>query len=146
MAVKMKGPMMLGRDAEVRSTSAGDQVTTLSLAYNYGKKGADGKKPTQWVDCALWGERGAKMQQWLLRGTTWDVELEDVRIEEYKKRDGSPGYKMAARVDKIDFITGCQYADSQPRQAAPAPAPARQPARQAPPPSQSNDFEDSIPF
>jgi single-strand DNA-binding protein len=148
MGVIMKGPMMLGRDAEVRTTAGGDQVTTLSLAYNYGKKGHDGKKPTQWVDCALWGERGPKMQEWLLKGTTWDIALEDVRIEEFKKRDGSPGFKMSARVNNIDFITGCNYGNAPaPRQAAPAPA-ARAPMRAAPPPSSSgfDDMSDDIPF
>jgi single-strand DNA-binding protein len=148
MGVMMKGPMMLGRDAEVRTTSAGDQVTTLSLAYNYGKKGHDGKKPTQWVDCALWGERGPKMQEWLLKGTTWDIALEDVRIEEFKKRDGSPGFKMSARVNNIDFITGCNYGNVQaPRQATPAPA-VRAPMRAAPPPSSSgfDDMDQGIPF
>jgi single-strand DNA-binding protein len=155
MAVMMKGPMMLGRDAEVRSTAAGDQVTTLSLAYNYGKKGQDGKKPTQWVDCALWGERGPRMEEWLLKGTTWDVQLEDVRMEEFKKRDGSPGFKMSARVNNIDFITGCNYGNSggqrqqsdAPRSTAPAPA-ARAPMRAAPPPTSGglDDFDDGIPF
>ena len=148
MAVDMKGPMMLGRDAEVRSTAAGDQVTTLSLAYNFGKKGSDGKRPTQWVDAALRGERGPKMQEWLLKGATFDVTLEDVRIEEFKKRDGSPGYKMAARVGKIDFIPGCNYGDGGgQRQQAPAPAP-RQPVRPAPPPTSSgfDDMDQDIPF
>ena len=41
------GLFILGRDAEVRRTSGGDPVATLSLAYNYGRKGADNKRPTQ---------------------------------------------------------------------------------------------------
>ena len=149
MSVIMKGPMLLGRDAEVRHTASGDAVATLSFAYNYGKKGQDGKKPTQWVDCALWGERGTKMQEWLLKGTTWDVTLEDVRLEEFKKRDGSPGFKISARVDNIDFIPGCQYANA-PAQRNEDPVPAaRPPARQAPPPRSASgfdDMDDDIPF
>lgn len=149
MSIIMKGPMILGRDAEIRHTASGDAVASLSFAYNWGKKGQDGKKPTQWVECALWGERAIKMQQWLLKGTTWDMTLEDVRLEEFKKRDGSPGFKMAARVANIDFIPGCQYGDA-PTQRNAAPAESTQhPARQAPAPrpaSGFDDMDDDIPF
>ena len=149
MSVIMKGPMLLGRDAEVRHTASGDAVATLSFAYNWGKKGQDGKKQTTWVDCALWGDRGTKMQEWLLKGTTWDVTLEDVRLEEFKKRDGSPGFKMAARVSNIDFIVGCDYGGGAGQQRESQGKKPAQPTRQAPQPgcgSGFDDMNDDIPF
>ena len=51
--MKAFGLARLGRDAEIRTTSNGEQVATLALAFSYGRKGSDGKRPTQWVDGAL---------------------------------------------------------------------------------------------
>jgi single-strand DNA-binding protein len=149
------GVFRLGRDAEVRSTSAGETVTTLGLAYNFGKKGQDGKKPTQWVDCALWGDRGPKLQEWLVQGTQIYAVLEDVRIEEFKKRDGSSGSKLAARVASLEFVSAPRDSGGEGRQQEHRPqqyaAPAQAPRAAPRPPSAAagsgfDDMDDDIPF
>lgn len=38
--------------AEQRTTASGTPTLQLSLAYDYGRKGEDGRKPTQWVRAA----------------------------------------------------------------------------------------------
>lgn len=43
----------IGNDPEVRFIQSGDAVLSLSLAYAYGRKGSDGKRPTQWLDAAI---------------------------------------------------------------------------------------------
>ena len=55
--MKAYGLARLGRDAELRTTQTGESVARLSLAFSYGKKGADGKRPTEWVEGSLWGQR-----------------------------------------------------------------------------------------
>ena len=53
----MTGLMRLGRDAELRYTSDGIPVTTLSLAYNYGKPDQQGgSRPTTWIKASLLGQ------------------------------------------------------------------------------------------
>ena len=84
------GPFPLGRDAELRSTAQGEQVASLALACQYGRK-VDGKRPTQWVDGALWGERAAKLAEYLTKGSEFYMQLEDVHVETYDKRDGTHG-------------------------------------------------------
>ena len=55
------GAARLGRDAELPGTPpAGMPVTNLSLAFSYGKKGSDGKRPTTWVDATLWNKPSRK--------------------------------------------------------------------------------------
>ena len=83
---KMIGLARLGRDAEVRTTSQGESVATLALAFSYGRKGSDGKRPTQWVDGALWGKRAEALAPYLLKGGLVSVLLEEVHLEQ-----GQPG-------------------------------------------------------
>jgi len=76
----------------------------LSLAYNYGRKGEDGNFPTQWVKSTLWGDRCEKLQPYLLKGAQIFAQLEDLHIETYKKKDGSPGFDLRARIANIQLI------------------------------------------
>ena len=133
----------LGRDAEVRVTPNGMSVCNLSLAYQYGQKGQDGKKPTQWVDAALWGKRAEAMAPYLLKGTKLVVTIEDLHIDAYTDRDGASKPKLAGNIIAITFVP-------MPKQegAAPAPRPAPAPApRPAPAKTGFDDMDsDEIPF
>jgi len=122
VTMQLNGLARLGRDAEVRSTASGEQVASLSLAYDYGRPGADGKRPTQWIDAALWGDRAGKLAPWLRRGKQVHVRLSDVHVEEYQKRDGTTASKLVARVAELDSASG---RDDDQQQAS---APRRQPA------------------
>lgn len=137
------GLFTLGRDAELRTTGQGDQVASMALAYNYGRRAEGGKQPAQWVDAALWGERAAKLVEHLTKGTQFFMQIEDLHVETYDKRDGGQGVKLVGRVGQIEFTRGQ-------RAAAPAPAPAtRAPAAPKPaakPSSGFDDMDDDIPF
>lgn len=54
----------LGRDAELRTIPSGKQVLNFSVACKNGRE----KDSTIWVRCALWGARGEKIVQYLLKG------------------------------------------------------------------------------
>ena len=56
----------IGKDAVVRSTQAGKQVTGFSAAFDSGW--GDNKK-TVWLDCSAWGDRYVKLSDYLLKGT-----------------------------------------------------------------------------
>jgi len=99
----LTGYARLGKDAEIRQMQDGTAVANLALAFNYGKKEADGHRPTQWVDGALWGPRADALAQWLVKGQGLDVTLEDVHIETYQKNDGTSGSKLVGRVAIIGF-------------------------------------------
>jgi single-strand DNA-binding protein len=135
------GLYTLGRDAEVRFTAKGDAVASLSLAYNYGPKDADGKFPTQWVDASLWGKRAESLTQYLLKGKEIWAVLDDVHIETYKKKDGSEGFKLAARVVDIKFVkNGTQQS------AATRPAPAAAPKPASKPSGGFEDMDSDTPW
>ena len=147
------GLARLGRDAEVRYTPEGKAVANLSLAFTYGRKGTDGKRPTQWVDASLWEKRAETLAPYLLKGGLVSVTLSDVCIQAFTKADGTPMTKLIGRVLEIELAGGGE-------QRAPAAAPTAAPQRQAAPaarptpraaPTSSTGFEDmdddlEIPF
>jgi single-strand DNA-binding protein len=132
------GLAKLGRDAELRYTNTGEPVANLALAFTYGRKGDDGKRPTQWVDATIWGKRAEAMSPYLTKGTSVSVIVEEAHIETYKKRDGSEGFKLVGRVSALDFA-------GSPQTGAPAEKPAPKPA-----PAESGgslaDMDSDIPF
>ena len=141
--MKSFGLARIGRDVELRRTSGGDAVASISLAFTYGRKGEDGKRPTQWVDAALWGKRAEALAPYLLKGGLVAVTLEEVHIETFQGSSG-PGHKLTGKVLDIELAGGGDKPAAAPR---PAPTPARAPAR-APAPAGSgfDDMDDDIPF
>ena len=139
--MKAFGLARIGRDAEIRHTAGGDAVASLSLAFTYGRKGEDGKRPTQWVDASIWGKRAEALAPYLLKGVMVSVTLEDVAIQTFNKSDGSIGTKLAGRLMDIELAGGGQAAAP----AAPPPKPAPRPT--APPAGSGfDDMDDDIPF
>lgn len=135
----------IGRDAEVRFTPGGDAVVNLALACEYGRKGQDGKRPTQWVDATLWGKQAEAMAPYLLKGQQVYFTMDDAHVETYQKTGGGEGVKLTGKIIIIKFAgaSGGTQANSQqqrPQQQRPAP-------QQAPAPQPDHDsYDDDIPF
>ena len=102
----LTGVTRIGNDPTVRYTANGDAVIDLSLAYNHGKKQEDGKRPTQWVNASLWGQRAEKMAPYLTKGTQVFVGCSEVHVSSYDQKDGTKRYSLKAKIDVIDFVGG----------------------------------------
>ena len=100
---QITGVFRIGRDAEVRFTQGGDPVASLSLAFNYGRKDQDGKRPSQWIDASLWGKRAEALAQYLTKGSQIYAVLSDPHIETFQGKNGE-GHKLAATVLEIELI------------------------------------------
>jgi len=139
----LTGLFTLGRDAETRVTQGGTTVVQLAVAYNYGRKGDDGKKPSQWVRVAMFGKQAEALAPHLLKGKQVSLVIRDLHIATFQKQDGSTGTSLEGVADFDDFARG-------PKQDGYAPAPAAAP-RPAPAPAPRasggfDDLDDSIPF
>ena len=142
----------LGRDGELRYTPGGEAVINLAVAYNYGRKGQDDKRPTQWVDCALFGKRAEALAPYLLKGQQLYLILRDVHIRTYQKNDNTQGFTLSGSVAEIELIGGRQEG------AAPAQQPSQRPASpaaqnyaaastgQSAPAGGFDAFDDDLPF
>jgi single-strand DNA-binding protein len=55
----------VGKDAVLRHTQAGKAVLGWSIAVD---RGFGDNKQTIWIDCALWGDRGSKIADYVRKG------------------------------------------------------------------------------
>lgn len=140
----LTGLFTLGRDAETRVTGSGTTVVQLAVAYNYGRKGEDGKKPSQWVRASMFGKQAETLAPYLTKGKQVSLVIRDLHIATFQKQDGSTGTSLEGVADFDDFARS-------PKQEGAAPAPAPRPAP-APPPAQRSagsgfdDMDSDIPF
>jgi len=140
----------IGRDAELRYTPNGDAVCNLAIACEYGRKGQDGKRPTQWVDATLWGKQAEAMAPYLVKGQQLHFTIDDAHVETYTKADHSQGVKLTGRVIIIKFA-GSPPQQAQGNQQQQQRAPQQQQSRQQAPQQRQqaappDSFDDDIPF
>lgn len=132
----------IGRDAELRYTQGGDAVCGVAVSVDYGRKGQDGKKPTQWYEVTLWGKQAEGLAPYLLKGKQIFFTGTDLHVEMFQKNDNSQGVKLVCRAGEIKFASDWQgHQQAQPQRQQPA-------QRQAPSPQPpaADAFDDDIPF
>ena len=124
----------LGRDAEQKYLSTGTAVLEFSIAVD---TGFGDKKRSFWIKCAMFGDRGPKLAQYLTKGQQVAVSGEfDPRP--YQAKDGAEKISLELRISAVELIGGKNDTQqSQPEQ-APKPAPK--------PPAPKFDDDDDIPF
>lgn len=98
----MIGLARLGNDPELRYTQDGKAIMDLSLAFSYGRK-VEGKQPTQWVTGTMWGDRCEKLKPYLAKGQLLFVSMTEPHVETYKRKDGTEGTTLRARVGELEF-------------------------------------------
>jgi len=133
------------RDAEAQTTPAGKRVLKISFAYDIGW--GDNKK-AQFVDGALWGDRGEKIAQYLTKGTQFQVIADDLESYTYQKKTGETVAAMRCKIVDVVLCGGRQdnvaqsggYAPQPQQQSAPAPQ------RQQPSPAFDDCDDQNIPF
>lgn len=104
----MSGICRIGNDPQLRYTSKNDPVLELSVAFNYGRKGADGKRPTQWIKATIWGKRAESLAQFLTKGTNIWLAMTDPHIETYQTKAQTEGHSLCATVTDVELIPRSQ--------------------------------------
>jgi single-strand DNA-binding protein len=95
----------LTKDAELKFTNSGFQITTMSGAVNRSVK-----KQDQWVeevsffDYKLLGKRGEALNQYLVKGT--QLAIEGQMIQERWEKDGQKRSKVIIQIDNIQLLGG----------------------------------------
>ena len=125
----------IGRDAETRQAGS-SEVTSWPVAVDVG---FGDKKTTLWLDCAMWGERGAKIAGYIKKGDNIGVSGE-LSLREYQK-DGQTKTVATLRISDVKLLASKQDAPQRPQ---PAQRPAARPAGAGA--AVPNMVDDDIPF
>lgn len=89
----------VGADAELRTVQSGEKVLSFRVANDIG---FGDRKTTQWVDCSYWGKRAEAVSSYVRKGDKVTVSGE-LKLEDFNRRDGTPGSKLAVRVNDLDL-------------------------------------------
>jgi single-strand DNA-binding protein len=127
----------IGRDAETK-TVGDTTVTNFSVAVSAFK---NREKQTIWVSCAMWGDRGQKVEQYLTSGAKVTVSG-DVDVRAYSAKDGTPKAEITCNVQRLTLQgSKGERADNDPPQTL------AEKSKGAPPKDDDKgEFDDDIPF
>ena len=97
----------LGRDAEIRYTSSGTAVATLSLATTdvWTDKGGQKQEKTESHRVVWWGKTAETLQEYLLKGRQIYVEGR-LQTRQWDDRDGNKRYTTEIRSDRVVLLGG----------------------------------------
>jgi single-strand DNA-binding protein len=97
----------LGRDAEMRFTSGGTPVATVSLATTEKFTDRDGQKreDTQWHRIVIWGKTAESLHEYLTKGKQIYVEGR-IQTREWTDKEGKPAKTTEIRADRIVLLGG----------------------------------------
>lgn len=140
----------LGHDASLRNTPNGNTVLNFSVAVRTGW--GDNEK-TLWVSCSMWGERGEKLQPYLLKGTPVSVSG-DIDVRQWEGRDNQVHAEVTLNVQRLTLMGrasdrpdgGDAAAEPRRRAASPQQSGKPTPATAAAGAAAQPDFDDEIPF
>lgn len=143
----MVGVARVGNEPVARYTPDGKAVMDISLAFDYGRKGNDGRRPTQWVNATMWGDRVERLQPYLSKGSQVFVTLSEPHVETYEKKDGSgQGFSLRARVTELEFVGGRRDDSAGESAESGSATAAARPAKAAAKAPGFDELDDDIPF
>ena len=93
----------LGKDSELRQAGS-SQVLSFSVA---GDTGFGDRKQSHWFNCSLWGNQGAALQQYLLKGQQVSI------VGEFSEREHNGKQYKELRVNQIELQGGGQQQNQQ---------------------------------
>ncbi len=115
----------LVRDTELRQTNGGTSVTSFTLAIDRDRKGQNGEKQTDFIDCVAWGHQAEFVNQWFTKGMLAIV-VGRLQSRNWEDKNGNKRVSIEVNADEIQFgetkkSRGESYGRSSPQNVAPPP-------------------------
>jgi single-strand DNA-binding protein len=97
----------LGRDAEMRFTSGGTPVATVSMATTerFNDREGNKKEDTQWHRIVIWGKTAESIHEYLTKGKQIYVEGR-LQTREWQDKEGKTNKTTEVRADKVVLLGG----------------------------------------
>lgn len=99
----------LGGDAETRTTQGGTKVVSFSVADDIGW---GDKKRTQWLKCAMFGDRATKVAPYLTKGSVIQI-CGEPESESWKDKNGGARGTIKVVVSDVKLL-GAPKRDEEP--------------------------------
>lgn len=96
----------LGKDADVRYTSGGSAVATISVATTEvwtDKSSGERQEKTEWHRVVIWGKTAENLKDYLTKGKQIYVEGK-LQTRKWQDRDGNDKYTTEVRSDRIVLL------------------------------------------
>lgn len=97
----------LTRDSEHKALPSGTQLLEFSVAVNDRRKNArtgEWEDHPNYVDCVMYGDRAAKLADWLRKGTKVVVSGK-LSYRSWEAKDGTKRSKLDVVVSELDFAS-----------------------------------------
>ena len=91
----------LTRDPELRHTQNNTPVASFTLAIDR-RKGSNGERQTDFIDCVAWGRQGEFVKQWFSKGVMAIV-VGRIQSRNWEDKNGSKRTTIEINVDEISF-------------------------------------------
>jgi single-strand DNA-binding protein len=138
----------VGNDPEVRSTTGGTRVATVSLATSQSWNNAAGEKQekTEWHRLVIWnGKTGGLadvVEKYVKKGSKLYIEG-SIEYRQWQDKDNQTRYSTEIKVKELTMLDGPKDGERAPRAAA-SPASSNSKAPEAP--TVPADEDDDLPF
>ena len=92
----------LVRDPERRYTQTNVPVTSFTLAIDRDRKGPNGERQTDFIDCVSWGKQGDFVKEWFTKGMLAIV-VGRLQSRNWEDRNGNKRVSIEVNTDKVTF-------------------------------------------
>lgn len=92
----------LTKDPELRHTQSNTAVASFSLAIDRDRKGPNGERQTDFIDCVAWDRQAEFVSQWFTKGMLAIV-IGRIQSRNWEDRNGNKRVSIEINVDEISF-------------------------------------------
>ena len=106
----------LTRDPEMRYTQSNTPVTSFTLAIDRDRKGPNGERQTDFIDCVAWGKQAEFVKSWFAKGM---MAIVVGRIQSRNWEDRNGNKRTSVEINANEVLFGESKKDKQSAPAAP---------------------------
>ena len=128
--------VLMGRltlDPELRHTQSNTAVCSFRLAIDRDRKGSNGERQTDFIDCTAWGKTAEFVSQWFHQGSL-AIAVGRIQSRQWQDKDGSNRTSIEIKCNEVLFGETKKQAEKQ------------KPAYQEPEYMELPDDEGDVPF
>ncbi|WP_283673920.1 single-stranded DNA-binding protein [Butyricicoccus sp. Marseille-Q5471] len=92
----------LTRDPELRHTQSNMAVCSFSLAIDRDRKGPNGERQTDFIDCVAWGRQAEFVAQWFTKGVMAIV-VGRIQSRRWQDQNGNNRTAIEINCDEVSF-------------------------------------------